>query len=150
VDDVLISEIEPAFSPLVVNSILAVFLGGAAVFSGSLVAFSDKHSRRTNFRLAATVAAGVLLLSGGMTGWNIGTEEQRGDADVRFADLLATRFDATADVPYREVKASLASGPATIILTSGGQNISVTVKRDSGVLRFFSSRGTEYLPVPKP
>jgi hypothetical protein len=144
---VLISEIEPAFSNLVVNSILAVFLGAAAMFSASLVAFSDKHSRRTNIRLAATVAAGALLFSGGTAGWNIGAEEQRADSDARFASLLAERFDATSGVSYREVKSSLASGQATVVLTSGGHHITVTVKRDSGVLRFFSSRGTEYLPI---
>lgn len=144
----LISEIEPAFSNLVVNSILAVFLGAAAVISGSLVAISDKHSRRTNIRLATTVAAGVLLVSGGMAGWNIGTEEQRADSDARFASLLAERFDATGNVAYRDVKSSLADGDVTIVLTSGGHDIPVTIKRISGVLHFFSNRGTEYNPKP--
>lgn len=146
----LISEIEPAFSNLVVNSILAVFLGAAAVISGSLVAISDKHSRRTNIRLAATVVTGALLLAGGMAGWNIGTEEQRADSDARFASLLEKRFEATCETPYRELKASLAGGDVTIVVTSGGHDIPVTVKRVSGELRFFSSRGTEYNPKQQP
>lgn len=146
----LISEVEPSISPLVINGILAVFLGSSAIISGCLIRWSDTHSRRVKRGLVAMIAVGVLLFSGGMAGWNIGGEELRAAADARFDSLLAERFDATSTTAYRDVKSSLAAGDATIILTSGGHDIPVTVKRAGGVLHFFSSRGTEYLPTPKP
>ncbi|HEX9227070.1 MAG TPA: hypothetical protein VF885_10520 [Arthrobacter sp.] len=146
----LISEIEPPLSPLVIHGILAVFLGSSAIISGSLILWSEAHSRATRLRLLGLIATGALLFSGGMAGWNIGGDQLRAEADARFESLLAERFAATGETAYRDVKSSLTTGDVTIVMTSGGQDITVTVKRASGVLRFFSSRGTEYLPVPKP
>lgn len=146
----LISEIEPPLSALVINGILAVFLGSSAIISGCLILWSDAHKRRTRLRLVGMIAAGVLLFAGGMAGWNIGGDQLQAEADARFASLLAERFDATGHTAYRDVKSSLTTGDVAIVLTSGGHDIPVTIKRASGVLRFFSSRGTEYLPIPTP
>lgn len=143
----LISEIEPGFSTLVINSILSVFLGSAAVLTGFLVLCSDKHSRRTNVRLGTLVAAGVLLFSGGMTGWNIGSTEMHTASDARFAELLTERFDATAGTSYTEMKTALAAGDTGIVLTSAGIDVPVMVRRVGGVLHFVSRSGTEFTPV---
>jgi hypothetical protein len=143
---VLISEIEPPFNALVVNGILAVFLGSSALLSGCLVLWSDTHSRKANRRLGGLIAAGALLLSSGMAGWNIGGQQLRAIADDRFAALLSERFDAWSETRYAEVKTDLAAGDATVILSSPGRNFQVVVRRTGGVLHFFE-RGTEITPA---
>jgi hypothetical protein len=147
---VLISEVEPALSPLVIHSILAVFLGSSAVISGFLIVWSDTHSRRTVRRLSAMIVTGVILFSGGLTGWNVGGDELRDAADARFAALLAERFDAVSSSSYAAVKADLAQGEARITVTSGGQELPVAIRKAGGQLQFFSAAGVEYLPSPHP